>query len=550
MVSPAESGLSANLLQQEALLPFLLNPRSYPHHPKRLRLLQTHSSFVIVAPPFVYKIKKPVNFGFLDFSTLDKRRHFCERELHLNRRLSPSIYLEVLPISASHGRFSFGSKGRIVEYAVKMKRLAPRWFLHERLRRHELTSRDLHRVAALLRNFYQAQHPSPEITAWGKINRLKISTNENFRQIRAFLGHTLSRAQFEAIQLYTTSFYRKHSKLFQSRVREDRIRDCHGDLHLEHVHLTPTEIHIFDCIEFNDRFRYIDVANDIAFLAMDLDFNGRPDLSRAFVTRMAKALHDPGLLQLMDFYKCYRACVRGKVESLQSMAHAAPPAEREASAERARRYFRLALQYAVAGSTPTALVVMGRIASGKSTLAHSLARELGWPIFSSDRLRKEIAGFPLYERTARAARSHLYSRKMTANTYAALAKSALAELRHGHSVILDATFGDPQHRAQLQARLSAAHPTLRFLEAHVTNQLARQRLTKRNTSTREVSDARLEDFQLLSAGYHPPSELPRKQLLRINTKGSLAQTTSRALKALALVPGQPRPCPCPQTAPS
>ena len=218
---------------------------------------------------------------------------------------------------------------------------------------------DLNRIATALKQFYQAQHPTAEVEAWGRIDRLRISTDENFRQTRPFLGRTISRAAFQTIHSYTNRFYTQHRRLFASRIKEQRIRDCHGDLHLEHIHLTPRALHIYDCIEFNDRFRYVDVANDAAFLAMDLDYEGRADLSRYFSTQMASALNDPDLLKLMNFYKCYRAFVRGKVESLHSVAQAAPEAERQAGAERARRYFRLALNYAVAGSQPLLLVVMG-----------------------------------------------------------------------------------------------------------------------------------------------------------------------------------------------
>ena len=152
---------------------------------------------------------------------------------------------------------------------------------------------------------------------WGRIKKLKISTDENFRQTEAFIGSTLSRPAFEAIRLYTENFYNRNAKLFDSRIREQWIRDCHGDLHLEHVHLAPKTLSIYDCIEFNDRFRYIDVANDIAFLAMDFDYHGRPDLSHQFTERMVAALGDRGMLRLMDFYKCYHAYVRGNVESFQ-----------------------------------------------------------------------------------------------------------------------------------------------------------------------------------------------------------------------------------------
>jgi aminoglycoside phosphotransferase family enzyme/predicted kinase len=550
---------SEGLLSQEQLLPFLLNPRSYPHRPRTVRLVQTHASFVFIAPPFVYKVKKPVNFGFLNFSTLEKRRHFCEREVALNRRLSPKIYLGVVPISRRNSRFVLGEGDEVVEYAVWMRKLSERYFLDQLVKRDEVVPGDLNRLVHVLKQFYEAQHPTGEIEAWGRIDRLRISTDENFRQTREFIGPpalssrssfaverpgkrklsldnncaTISSPAFDTIRFYTEQFYKRHASLFAARIKERWIRDCHGDLHLEHIHVTPRELHIFDCIEFNDRFRYVDVSNDAAFLAMDLDYEGRPDLSRYFATHMASALNDDDMPRLMDFFKCYRAYVRGKVESLHSVAHAAPEEERQARAERARRYFRLALQYAVAGSQPLVLAIMGRIASGKSTLAHMLGAELGWEVYSSDYARKKLAGFPLYERSSAAARKPLYSAAMTAKTYDQLLSATEAQIQKGHSVILDATFALREHRKRLVERLGKQGIAWRFLEAQASNVAVKQRLRMREADPGEISDARLEDFDMLTRLYNPPIEIPAGQRARIRTTGPHDAIVTKALQSLA-----------------
>jgi predicted kinase len=392
---------------------------------------------------------------------------------------------------------------------------------------------DLDRIALTLKKFYFAQHPTEDIETWGRIERLRISTEENFRQTREFIGHTLTRPAFETIRSYTNGFYKRHAALFASRVRNKWIRDCHGDLHLEHIHVTPRALHIYDCIEFNDRFRYVDVANDAAFLAMDLDYEGRPDLARYFASHIASALNDDGMPHLMDFYKCYRAYVRGKVESLHSVAHAAPEAERQASAERARRYFRLALQYTVAGSQPLVLAVMGRIASGKSTLAHALGTELDWQVYSSDYIRKKLAGFPLYERSSAAARKRLYSASMTERTYDRLLTTAEAQLQKGLSVILDATFARREHRALLAERFGQRGLAWRVLEAQAGDASVKQRLRAREAKPEEVSDARFEDFGMLTRLYEPPVELPKDRRITISTNTPLETTTIAALKAIA-----------------
>jgi uncharacterized protein len=191
------------LVDRAELLDLLSDPNSYPHRPQDVRVMQTHSSFVFIAPPFVFKVKKPVNFGFLDYSTLEKRRHFCEREVILNRRLCPDLYLGVVPISTAGGRLTFEQGTEIVEYAVKMRQISENEFLDKLVERDAVQPADLDRIAATLKNFYEAQHPTEEIETWGRIDRLRISTDENFRQTEPFIGQTLSRAALDTIRFYT-----------------------------------------------------------------------------------------------------------------------------------------------------------------------------------------------------------------------------------------------------------------------------------------------------------------------------------------------------------
>lgn len=514
------------------LLAFLLKPGSYPHQPRAVHLVQTHASFVFLAPPYVFKVKQPVNFGFLDFSTLAKRRHFCGREVALNRRLCPRIYLGVVPITRRAGRLALGGDGEVVEYAVKMRKLADPGFLRHRLEHGSVGVRELDRLARTLKAFYLAQHPTPEVEEWGRIARLKISTDENFRQTAAFVGRTISRTAFDAIRRFTNGFYAAHRALFARRIREQWIRDCHGDLHLDHIHVGPKALHVFDCIEFNDRFRHVDVANDVAFLAMDLDFNHRPDLAEHFARRMAGALRDRDLPRLLDFYKCYRAYVRGKVESLHGDANAAPAAEREAAIARARKYFQLALRYAVAGSRPLVLVVMGRIASGKSTLAEALSRELDWPVFSSDRVRKELAGCPLHERGDAEARARLYSAGVTRRTYQTLFEQAVEQAAAGGGCLLDATFGRRELRREAVRQLARAGIPFLFVEAQTSLASQRQRLGAREGRADEVSDARLEDLAKLNSSYQPSSELGARRLLAVRNRGVVATVVRECLVKL------------------
>ena len=492
--------------------------------------MQTHISWVFIAPPFVFKVKKPVNFGFLDFSTLEKRRHFCEREIELNRRLCPEVYLRVIPIYKSASGFSFKAQGEIAEYSVMMKQLPAGSFLSELLAKGLVGETEINRVISCLHRFYESETPTPEIEQWGTPEKLKISTDENFRQVEPFVGKTISPVALETIRHFTNSFYATNEDLFRNRIRQHRIRDCHGDLHLDHIHLAPETTTIFDCIEFNDRFRFIDVANDLAFLSMDFDFEGRSDLSNLLLRTAAREFRDDQILRVSDFYKCYRAFVRGKVESIQGISTEA--AKPEEHAKQAARYFCLALRYAVSGSERLVLVVMGQVGTGKTSVARQLGRELDWPVFSSDRIRKMLAGVSLTERTPRKRRGELYSKSMTKQTYKELWAQGLAALEAHRGVVLDATFSSRADREFLRQKCTESNVRLQMVELDANPAEVELRLKAREQSMGEISDARVEDLKKLNAAYESPSELS-PDLIKVSANDSVSDTVKAVLLRLS-----------------
>ncbi len=515
---------------QEDLLAFLSRPESFPEKPAKIEIRQTHISIVAITSPIVYKIKKPLDLGFLNFSTLEKRRHFCLEEVRLNRRLTQDVYLGLVPIARRGGSLHFGAGGEIVEYAVRMRELSRAGFLHEQLAHGVATAHDLERVAARLCAFYQAQKSSETIAEWGRVAKLRLSTDENFRQTERFVGSLLGRPAFAALRFFTDQFYKRHANLFERRRKEGRILDCHGDLRCEHVHLAGNEINIFDCIEFNERLRFIDVANDVAFLAMDLDVLGRPDLGTAFLHHIADLLNDPELLSLTNFYKCYRAYVRGKVAAIKSVEPEVPVADRARSRERASQLFRRALGYAVAGSGPIVIVVMGRVASGKSTVARLAGEALGWPVFSSDRTRKELAGVASQVRGDVAARAQLYRESMTRHTYEVLLQRGIESARDKGGAILDATFAGRSQRDLLREALAGARIRCRMVEIIASDEEIIARLRRRETSRTEVSDARLEDFEMLRARQDPLD--PDEAHSKITSHPDAEATVTELLKAI------------------
>jgi uncharacterized protein len=520
---------SPRTVSQDELIAFLSRADSFPEKPAAVELCQTHISLVAIAPPHVYKVKKAVDLGFLDFSTLKKRRSFCEAEVRLNRRLCRDIYLGVVPIALRNGSLHFGEAGEVVEYAVKMRELPQEGFLHWRLAHTSLCDGDLEPLVNKLSAFYREQDSSEKIAQWGRIENLRLSTDENFAQTERFIGTHLSRAAFEAVRYFASRSYELRVELLERRRREGHIRDCHGDLRCEHVHFSGDEVNIFDCIEFNDRFRYIDVANDLAFLAMDLDFRGRADLATAFLARMSDALRDRDLLALSDFYKCYRAYVRGKVAAIKSLESEVPETERLHSGQKARRFFQLALGYAIAGSEPLVLVLMGRVATGKTTVATFLGGALGWPVFSSDRTRKQLAGVELHQRGDASARAELYQAPMTESTYEELINQAMEQVRGRGSAILDATFGSRAQRDKLRQALATAGVRCCFMEITALDDEIKSRLRHREESATELSDARLEDFEMLMKSYEPLNA--DEEYLTVPSRRTAEMTAAELLKS-------------------
>jgi len=331
-------------LQLPELVQALLNPQAYPDTPQRIELVQTQMSFVFLTDDYVYKVKKPVNHGYLDYTTQDKRQFYCQREVELNRRLCPKVYLGVVPITQDKGGILVEGQGKVIEHAVKMRRLPQEAMLDVLLANNRVSLEMITSVAQKLAEFHQKAETNANITAFGNLDTIKQNTEENFIQTKKYIGNTIFQERYQHIKNYTDSFIEENASLFRKRITQGRIKDCHGDLHAAHICFS-NGICIYDCIEFNDRFRYCDIASEVAFLAMDLDHHGRADLSQSFVDAYLVFSQDKELLQLLNFYKCYRAYVRGKVESFKLDDPYISEEEKERVLTIAKRYFELAKSY-------------------------------------------------------------------------------------------------------------------------------------------------------------------------------------------------------------
>lgn len=323
----------------------LMNPDAFPEKTENVFLIQTHISNVFITDCFVYKIKKPVNFGFLDFSTLPKRKYYCTQEIELNSRLSSDVYLGVLPVTFDGRSHKIGNQnGEVIDYAVQMRRLPDGALMKSRFNNGTLSPKDIEKIVEVIADFHKRAAHSKEISAFGEPSVVKFSTDENFQQTKEFIGISINKNQYYSLKNWTDSFYENNRDLFIQRIRDKKIRDCHGDLHMEHVCLTEP-ITIFDCIEFNDRFRYVDTASDLAFLLMDLEFNGGAELSEILYKAYLTYSGESDIDLFIEFYKIYRAYVRGKVNSFQLNDPNIDETGKAKAIETAQRYFALACSY-------------------------------------------------------------------------------------------------------------------------------------------------------------------------------------------------------------
>jgi aminoglycoside phosphotransferase family enzyme/predicted kinase len=483
-------------MQQEELYRLLRDPALYPGRPTKTTAIQTHISFVILTGRHAYKVKKPVNFGFLDFSTLKKRKHYCEQEVRLNSRLS-NLYLAVVPITKTDQGIELAGKGRAVEYAVKMRQLPQATIMTEQLLKGKVTKAAITRLAKAIAGFHKSAATDKRIASFGTPRRFRINTDENFAQTKAFIGKTITAAQHSFIR-HNTDRFLKNKKLFQERIREKKIRDCHGDLHSGNVFMAKKP-RIFDCIEFNERFRFGDVALDVAFMAMDLDFQGRKDLSDLFVREYIRYSNDPGIVKVLDFYKCYRAYVRGKVIGFLLNDPNIGRKDKLNARRQASKYFTLANEYAQS-LAPVLYLVSGLPGTGKSYEAKQLSMRIKAPIIRMDKIRKQLtktegkAFFKAYR--------GIYSQKTSKVVYRAAINEAASHLEKGRSCIIDATFQKRQYREW--ARAAARKTAAGFM---IVSVICSERIVKKRLEQRfkrgSVSDGRWSVYRVMKDRFEP-----------------------------------------------
>ncbi len=445
-------------------------------------LVQTHISWVLLGESVVYKIKKPVDFGFLDYTTLEKRKFYCEKEVELNSRLSKEIYLGVSSVVEKNGELFIDEDGDIVDYAVKMKRMPQDRMMNVLIEEGKIKQSYIVSLAKKIADFHLHAETNEYISSFGSVETNKFNTDENFEQTKDAVGEFITAYQYNSIKDYTDRFYEEKRFLFEKRVRDKRIRDCHGDLYSRNICIIDENtIYVYDCIEFNERFRYSDVASDVAFLLMDLENYERYDLSELFLDRYVCFSEDSGITEIVDFYKIYRAYVRGKIAYFQSQK------------KQANLYFDLSFGYLPDKYKPKVIVICGLTGSGKSTVASFISKKTGFEVLSSDVVRKELAGMDIYDRDLSEYKGGIYVDEMTERVYKELCNRAYNLARNGKSVVLDATFIKERYRKMVVDRFRrlGIKPFFAFLE--VDEKTALEHFKKREMES-SVSDGRYEIF--------------------------------------------------------
>lgn len=490
-------------------------PAFYPEPTTRVDIVQTHISFIFLTDTHAYKVKKPVDFGFLDYTTLERRRRLCHREVALNSRLCPDTYLGVVEIRAQDGRLSIGGDGEVVEVAVKMVRLPEQRMLRRVLARGEGDAELCRQLARTLVSFHASAFLSPELQAIKGLEGVRFNCVENFQQTERYIGSLLSDELFNFIRTSTDLFFARKATLFARRLADGRIVDGHGDLHLDSICATDP-VRIFDCIEFNERFRIQDTAEEIGFLAMDLEYAGYPDLARVVVDEYIQVSKDRELCDLLAFYKAYRAYVRAKIHSFQTEDPQVPESRKAELATTATRYYELAARYATEFNPQILLLTVGLTGSGKSTLARRLAARCALQVVSSDETRKSLLGIDPRERHYDSFDHGVYAPSITERTYAAMVSRAEALLIAGQSVILDGCFTKRVQRARAIALASRMKVPLLMLDCRCPEALVRERLERRAAKTKTVSDGRWEIYQKQLETFEPPDEISPEQTVTLD----------------------------------
>ncbi len=500
------------------LITGLLSPKAYDHPVASVDVVETHISWILLAGEFAYKIKKPVDFGFLDFSTLDRRRFYCKEELRLNRRYAPDLYLAVVPVTGDPTHPRLSGWGSAIEYAVKMRRFDQAQRLDHIIQAHRLLPEAVDRLADTVASFHMTiDRASPE-DRHGLPEHQQQAAELNFSTIEPLLHDSSDIAALDHLKDWTKAEYRRLEPLLSQRKLDGFVRECHGDLHLGNIVLTDGRPTLFDGIEFNEDLRWIDVQSELAFLVMDLEASSARAIAYRLLNHYLEITGDYSGLVLLDYYRLYRALVRAKIRQLERTQ--TEDAERKKDLlTRYRSYIDYGLEL-IRPKKPRLIITHGVTGSGKSHLAAALAERLPAIRLRSDVERKRLAGITKNARTGSTIDQGIYSVEMTEKTYRHLVDLAKILLSAGHSVIVDATFLKRGQRAEQQRIAEDAGADFLILDCQAPLVTLRERILTRGLAGEDPSDANLLVLKHQLGSQEPLAESESRHVLAVDTAKS------------------------------
>ena len=486
-----------------AELPLALRePACYPHPVGEVELVETHISWVFLTGEIAYKVKKPVNLGFLDFSTLERRRYFCEEELRLNRRLAADLYLGVVPITGSARQPRMGGAGEPIDYAVKMRQFPQEALLDRQVVQGQVSAQLIDSLAAQVAAFHATIAVAEPASGFGKPSALLDGMAQDFSQLKALLPAGAEAQAVDALEQWSRREHAARSALFAARLRGGFVRECHGDLHLANMVLLDNRVCIFDGIDFNPRLRWLDVIDEIAFLVMDLEHRGRSDLAYRFLNAYLELSGDYEGVQVLRFYLVHRALVRAKVAAIRAHQPEAPHRAGQQARAQFKKYLRLAERYA-APQQPVLAITHGLSGSGKTTAAQTIVESAGAIRVRSDVERKRLQGLAASARSGSTLGAGLYAEVHTRATYQRLARCARAIVAGGWPVIADATFLRRSQRAKLRALADKLSVPFRIADFRADAATLRARVEQRGDRGGDASEATLAVLEHQQASQEP-----------------------------------------------
>ncbi len=494
-----------------ALIQKMQTPKFYPHAVQSpIEVLQTHISYIVLTGEYAYKFKKPLDLGFLDFSSLEKRKYYCQQELDLNQPIAPDIYLEVLPITQHHDTLELNGQGETVEYVLKMREFPQSALLSEMEKAGELTESLLAELGKIVARFHQQSQTSDYIREFGNPAKIKEGIDNNYKQTEQYIGIAQTKTQFQETQAFTDRFFQQYASLLKARQSNNWIRECHGDLHLKNICYWQQKLQLFDRIEFNEPFRFVDVMYDVAFTVMDLEYRNRNDFANVFLNNYLEYSGDWEGVQLLPLYLTRQAYVRAKVNSFILDDPNVSESEKQHAREQASQYYHLAWQY-TQSQQGHLWMMSGLSGSGKTTIAREMAKQLGAIHLRSDAVRKHLAGIDLEAQGS----DDIYQGEMTQRTYQRLLELGCLLASEGWQVILDAKYDQKPLREAVIQQAHTQNLAVNIIHCYAPIEVLRDRVAKRHG---DISDATPDLITQQQANADPFTETEKPYLVTLDTR--------------------------------